>query len=57
MLRGQVDPRSPEAVYQADGLAGATLTARGIDNLLKYWLGENGYRPFLAKLQSEGVQP
>lgn len=57
VLKGQVDRKSPDSVYQADGLAGATLTARGVNSLLKYWLGDNGYRPFLAKLQSEEVEP
>ena len=38
--------------YQIDGLSGATLTTRGVDNMIQYWLGENGYRPVLANLQS-----
>ncbi len=57
VLKGTVDRGSDNAVYQADGLAGATLTGRGVSNLLKYWMGENGYKPFLAKLQREGVKP
>lgn len=36
--------------YQIDGLAGATLTSRGVDNLIQYWLGENGYGPMLNRL-------
>ena len=35
---------------QIDGLSGATLTTRGVDNLLQYWLGERGYGPLLAQL-------
>ena len=27
---------------QIDGLAGATLTTRGVDNLVRYWLGDAG---------------
>lgn len=57
VLKGTVDKTSADAVYQADGLAGATLTARGVGNLLRYWMGENGYQPFLEKLQKEGVKP
>jgi len=55
VLKGTVDKNSPDAIYQADGLAGATLTARGVGNLLKYWMGENGYKPFLDKLKVSGV--
>ena len=31
--------------YQVDGLSGATLTARGVTNLVRFWLGDNGLRP------------
>jgi Na+-transporting NADH:ubiquinone oxidoreductase subunit C len=54
VLKGTVDPRSPESRYQVDGLAGATLTARGVSNLLRFWLGENGYQPLLHQLRSTG---
>lgn len=57
VLKGTVDRNAENAEYQVDGLAGATLTARGVDNLLRYWMGEDGYKPFLEMLQKEGVQP
>jgi Na+-transporting NADH:ubiquinone oxidoreductase subunit C len=57
VLKGNVDKKSENAIYQADGLAGATLTARGVSNLLKYWLGDNGYKPFLENLKEAGVKP
>ncbi|WP_425045199.1 Na(+)-translocating NADH-quinone reductase subunit C [Primorskyibacter sp. S87] len=38
--------------YYVDGLAGATLTTVGVDNLVKFWMGDQGYAPFLAKLQA-----
>lgn len=56
VLKGAVDRQSADAIYQVDGLSGATLTARGVGNLLKYWMGNNGYQPFLARLEKEGVQ-
>lgn len=56
VLKGTVDRTSANAVYQADGLAGATLTARGVSNLLRYWLGEDGYKPFIDNLKREGVK-
>ena len=57
MLKGAVDETSANASHQVDGLAGATLTARGVSNLLKYWLGDNGYKPFLEKFRQQGVKP
>ncbi len=56
VLKGTVDKNAQNAVYQADGLAGATLTARGVGNLLKYWMGDNGYKPFIARLKTAGVK-
>ncbi|MEM7491796.1 MAG: Na(+)-translocating NADH-quinone reductase subunit C [Pseudomonadota bacterium] len=38
--------------YHVDSLAGATLTANGVDNLVRFWVGENGYAPFLENLKS-----
>lgn len=55
LIKGSVDPASPKAAHQIDGLAGATLTSRGVSNLVNYWLGENGFGPFLAKLKEQGV--
>ncbi|MBC53619.1 MAG: Na(+)-translocating NADH-quinone reductase subunit C [Gammaproteobacteria bacterium] len=33
--------------YQVDALAGATLTSRGVENMIEFWLGERGFAPFL----------
>ena len=49
--KGKVDTSRDESKHQVDGLAGATITTRGIDNMLKYWLGEHGFGPFLKKLR------
>lgn len=43
--------QTPEvAAQQVDMLAGATLTSRGVQDTINFWLGENGYKPFLATL-------
>ncbi len=52
VMKGAVIPGSPKADYQVDGLAGATLTTRGVSNLVQYWLGENGFEPFLTNLKT-----
>ncbi len=57
VLKGKTNPGSPDAQYEADGLSGATITTRGISSLLHYWLGEEGFEPFLAQLREiEGVK-
>jgi Na+-transporting NADH:ubiquinone oxidoreductase subunit C len=54
VIKGGVDPASPDARYQVDAVAGATLTSRGTNNLLRYWLGDQGFGPFLKRLQAHG---
>lgn len=41
------------ASHQIDGLAGATLTSQGVNNLVRYWAGENGFGPFLKNIEQE----
>lgn len=43
--------RGATTIHDIDGIAGATRSTNGIANLLKFWLGPNGYGPFLAKLK------
>lgn len=58
VIKGEVDPAATDARFKVDGLSGATLTARGVSNLIAYWLGVNGYQPFLDELRkSGGVKP
>ncbi|MBL4827502.1 MAG: Na(+)-translocating NADH-quinone reductase subunit C [Spongiibacteraceae bacterium] len=52
LIKGTVDPRSNSADFQVDGLAGATLTSRGVSNLVQFWLGKMGFQPFLNNLRS-----
>ncbi len=51
VLRGRVPADSPDIQHQVDGLAGATLTARGVENMLHFWLGEHGYKRYLENLR------
>jgi Na+-transporting NADH:ubiquinone oxidoreductase subunit C len=39
--------------HQVDGMSGATLTGRGVTNLIRYWVGPHGFGPYLAKLAEE----
>jgi Na+-transporting NADH:ubiquinone oxidoreductase subunit C len=53
VIKGEVRANSPDAGHLVDGLAGATLTSRGVNNLIHYWLGDDGFGPFLNRLKSE----
>lgn len=50
IIKGNVDADSPDAEHQVDAIAGATLTGKGVTNLVRFWLGEEGFGPFLRKL-------
>ncbi len=51
VVKGVVDPASASAAWQVDGLAGATLTSRGVSNLLQFWLAEQGFGTFIKNLK------
>ena len=55
LVKGKVDPASANAAYQIDGLSGATLTSNGVSKMVEFWMGENGYAPFLTNLKAGGV--
>lgn len=55
LIKGTVDPSNAKAKHQVDGLAGATLTANGVTNLVQFWMGANGYAPFLSNLKAGGA--
>ncbi|GLQ34159.1 Na(+)-translocating NADH-quinone reductase subunit C [Amylibacter marinus] len=43
------------AEYHVDALSGATLTSVGVHNLVRFWMGEEGYAPFLANLKAGDI--
>lgn len=38
---------------EVDGISGATRTSTGVNNLVRFWLGPDGYGPYLARLRRE----
>ena len=52
LIKGKVDASTPNGEYKVDGLSGATLTANGVTNLVQFWMGTDGYAPFLANLRA-----
>ncbi len=53
-----VKVRSPQGSdasrYEVDALSGATLTTRGVENLVRFWTGDLGFGPFLNNLRTTG---
>ncbi len=51
VIRGRAAAGDPHSI---DGMAGATLTGRGVTNMLTFWLGGQGYGPYLRRLEQSG---
>jgi Na+-transporting NADH:ubiquinone oxidoreductase subunit C len=52
--KGKAATDGPEQQYQIDGLSGATLTTNGVNNLMEFWFGNHGFKPFFKQLKKEG---
>jgi Na+-transporting NADH:ubiquinone oxidoreductase subunit C len=52
VMKGAAPDGDPKALHEVDALSGATLTSRGVDNLLHFWLGENGFGPYLQQFRT-----
>jgi Na+-transporting NADH:ubiquinone oxidoreductase subunit C len=53
LIKGSVDTGKMGAEYQVDGLAGATLTSNGVTNLVRYWMGKEGFARYLSKVRTK----
>ncbi len=56
LKKGGVDPGNAfDKQHLVDGLAGATLTANGVNRLLQFWLGSDGFGPLLSHMKAQQV--
>lgn len=53
VVKGEVAPDDTRAAYKVDGLSGATITSNGVTNMIRYWFGPHGYRPFLENVHRQ----
>ncbi len=54
IVKGKAKP-GDEGLSQIDGISGATLTTKGVENLMHFWFGEHGFKPFLNNLKKKGA--
>jgi Na+-transporting NADH:ubiquinone oxidoreductase subunit C len=50
VVKGQAPP-ADKAPYAVDGLSGATLTSRGVSYTVGFWLGADGFGPYLKRFR------
>jgi len=53
-LRFQVQ-RNAAPPFGVDSISGASVTTDAVGDLVRYWLGEHGYAPLLARLRGAGA--
>jgi len=53
LIKGAVDQNTKNAQYKIDGLSGATLTSNGVTNMVRYWLSERGFKPYLQRISEQ----
>ena len=56
VIKGKLRPGARNADCKVDGISGATLTSRGVSNLINFWSGDLGYGHFLTKLREGSVK-
>ncbi|MDH3329521.1 MAG: Na(+)-translocating NADH-quinone reductase subunit C [Desulfobulbaceae bacterium] len=54
VAKGKAPTTGKAAQYQVDGLSGATMTAEGVNDLMHFWFGDHGFKPFIERLQKSG---
>ncbi|SDI58337.1 Na+-transporting NADH:ubiquinone oxidoreductase subunit C [Ferrimonas sediminum] len=54
-LKIRVTKMPTDKQHDIDALSGATLTANGVQYTLDFWLGEEGFGPFIANARKGGV--
>ena len=50
-IRFRVARGAASGVHEVDGITGATRTGRGITQMVRFWLGDDGYGPFLEAIR------
>ena len=53
VIKGKVDDGDTMSMYKVDGLSGATITSRGVSNMVTYWFSDSGYANLLKELNYE----
>jgi Na+-transporting NADH:ubiquinone oxidoreductase subunit C len=51
VVKGSAGPPE-EDPYKVDGLSGATITSRGVTALVRFWLGDQGFGPYLDRYRN-----
>ena len=51
--KGKSSATGAASAHEIDGLSGATLTAKGVENLMEFWFSDHGFKPFITAMKKE----
>lgn len=54
VVQGNTKSAGDQNPYRIDGISGATLTVNGVSNLMEFWFGEHGFKPYFSQLKKNG---
>lgn len=54
VIKGNVSDNTPNKDNKVDGLSGATLTSKGVSNMVRFWTGDKAYGPYLDSIRESG---
>lgn len=54
VIKGKVDPAKPSAVYEVDGLSGASMTTSGVNTFIRFWLDNRRFGKLLKEISERG---
>ena len=52
LIKSRSAEGSAAAEHEVDALSGATFTTRGVQNLVNFWTGQDGFGPFIKNLRA-----
>lgn len=55
-VRVQVVKAAPDDEYSIDALTGATITSNGVSKMMEYWLGEQGFGPYIKQKKGTSTE-
>jgi Na+-transporting NADH:ubiquinone oxidoreductase subunit C len=55
VIKGKAGPAAADP-NRVDGISGSTITSRGVQHMLRFWLSEAAYGPFVARLKKGEIQ-
>lgn len=56
VMRFRVGPAGEggDPAFRVDAITGATFTSQGVQNIVRFWMGDHGFGPYLSRLATEG---